>query len=120
MRHAVVEPVDRVVRLVLEARKDVRVVRDQVEVDRSHVAGTDQSEGRVAGRRDAVVLAALDQLDHVGRVDADLDLDLAAGRLLERGDPVVAADLLAVARCAADDVAGPRHEVEHAFAGTDR
>ena len=116
--HAVADAVDRVVGLVLQAVEHVLVVRDQVEVDRGDVAAGDQAERRVTRRRHAVVLAGLHQLDHVGRVDADLDRDLAAGRLLERGDPVVALDLLAAGP--ADDVAGPGDEVQLALGRTER
>ena len=79
--------VDRVPRLVLQRREDVRVVRDQVGVDRRDVAARDQAQRRVTGRRDAVVLAGAHQRDHLVGGVADLDVDLAAGLLLEVATP---------------------------------
>ena len=116
--HAVTDAVDRVVGLVLQAVEDVRVVRDQAEVDGSHVTAGDQTERRVARSRHAVILPGLHQLDHVGRVEAHLDRDLAAGRGLEGCDPVVALDLLAAG--SADDIARPGNEVEGALGRPER
>ena len=87
-----------------------RVVGHQIGVDRGDVTGVDQPQRRVAGCRDPVVLAGAHQLDHfVGRV-AELDVDLAAGLLLERRDPVdglVVGAVLGIAR--------PRDDVELAL-----
>ena len=111
MRDAVRLAVDGVVRLQLEVLVHVGVVRDQVDVDRRDLAAGDEAERRVAGGRDAVVLAALHELHHlVGRV-AELGVDRAAGGLLERGHPVDGGIGRAVL-----DVAGPGDEVDLTFA----
>ena len=111
VRHAVHLAVDAVELLVLEGVEDVLVVRDQVGVDRVHVAALDQARGGVAGGGDAVVLAGPHQLHHLVRGVADLDVDLAAGLLLEVRHPVD----LRVGR-AVLDVAGPGDEVHLALA----
>ena len=100
-------PFDRVPRPVLQERRDVRVVGHQVGVHRRHVAAVDQPQGGVAGGRHPVVLAGLHQRDHLVRGVADLHVDLAAGLLLERRDPV---DGLVVG--AVLGVPGPGDDVE--------
>ena len=119
VRDAVRDAVDGVVRLVLEAIEDVRVVGDLGGVDRRDVAAGDEAQGRVTRRGDAVVLTGLHQLDHLGRAGPDLDRGLAAGRGLERGDPVVAAGRDGLAARAAHDVLRPGDEVELALALAD-
>ena len=111
VRDAVHLAVDRVPRLVLQAGEDVGVVRDQVGVDRRDVAAGDQAQRRVARGRHAVVLAGAHQRDHLVGGVADLDVDLAAGLLLERRDPVD----LRVGR-AVLGVAGPGDDVQLALA----
>ncbi len=88
MRDAVHLAVDRVPRLVLQRGIDVRIALDQVGVDRRDVAGVDQPQRGVAGGRHPVVLAGPHQLHHLVGGVADLDVDLAAGLLLERRHPV--------------------------------
>ena len=83
VRHPVPDAIDRVVRLVLQAVEDVRVVRDEVEVHRRDVALRDQPQRRVARGRHAVVRARRDEVDHVVRARAVLRVDLAAGLLGE-------------------------------------
>ena len=107
VRDAVHLAVDRVPRLVLEERRDRRVVGHQGGVHRGDVAGVDQPQRRVTGRRHPVVLTAAHQLHHLVGGVADLDVDLAAGLLLERRHPV---DGLVVG--AVLGVAGPRDEVQ--------
>ena len=109
--NAVALAVDRVVRLVLERREHVRVVGDQVGVDRIDVAPGDQAQRRVARRGHAVVVAGAHQRDHLVGGVADLHVDLAAGLLLEVRHPVdgrVGRPVL--------DVAGPGDEVDLALA----
>ena len=100
MRDAVGLPVQRVVVLALEAARDVGEVRDQPRVHRSDVAALHEAHACVAGRRDAVVLARRDQVDHVVRGRAVLRHDLAAALLRE----LVGPRLVRVAR--------PDHEVD--------
>ena len=100
VRDAVGDPVDAVPRLHLQRVEDVGVVGHQVGVDRLDVAGRDQPQRRVAGGRNDVVLAGLHQVDHVVGGRCRLDVDLAAGLLLERRHPVdgrVGAAVLGVA-----------------------
>ena len=108
VRDAVGDAVDRVVRLVLQALEDRVVVLDQVEVDRGHVLACDQSQCRVARRRDTVVVAGLHQRDHLVRGRADLRVDLAARLCLEGSDPVLL------------DVAGPVDQVHLTLSRADR
>ena len=115
MRHAVGDAVDRVVRLVLQALEHVLVVRDQVEVHGRDVAGGDQAQAGVAGRRDPVVLAGPHQGHHLVRRVAGLDVDLAAGLLLEVRHPV---DLRI--RGPVLDVAGPGDQVDLTLAFAER
>ena len=107
-------PFDRVPRLVLEERRDGRVVRHQVGVHRGDVAGVDQPQRGVAGRGHAVVLTGAHQLHHLVGGVADLDVDLAAGLLLERRHPVDRRVVGAVL-----GVAGPRDQVQLALAVAD-
>ena len=111
VRDAVHLAVDGVPRPVLEERRDGGVVGHQVGVHRGDVAGVDQPQRRVTGRRHPVVLAGAHQLDHLVGGVADLDVDLAAGLLLERRHPVDGRVVGAVLR-----VARPRDEVELALA----
>ena len=115
VRDTVGPAVDRVPGLALQALEHVGVVLHQVGVDGSDVAGGDQAQCRVAGRRDAVVLAGAHQRHHlVGRV-RDLDVDPAARLLLEVRHPVdprVGRAVLHVAR--------PGDQVDLALALADR
>src|SRR4029079_7290547 len=74
---------------------------DQRGVDGRDVTGGDQPQRRVAGRRDDVVVTGLHQGDRLVGGGEVLDVRLAAGLLLERGDPVdvlVVGAVLGVAR----------------------
>ena len=108
VRDAVVGAVERVVRLVLQVVEDGLVVGDQIRVDRGHVAALEEPRGRVARGRDAVVLAGPHQLHHLVRRAGHLDLDVAAGLLLEARDPVGAVGPIL-------DVPGPRDQVDLAL-----
>ena len=95
--------------------KIVGVVGHQVGVDRRDVAGVDQPQRRVTGGGHHVVLAGVHQADHLVGGVGDLDVDLAAGRLLERVHPVdrrVGGAVLGVA--------GPGDDVDLALAGAER
>jgi hypothetical protein len=90
VRYAVMDAVHRVVVLVLEVGEDLRVARDQVDIDRLDESTGDQPERRIARCRDDVVFlgVGLEQRERlVGRAEG-LDRDLATGLLLERGDPI--------------------------------
>ncbi len=108
VRDPVMGAVERVVRLVLEVGEDRLVVRHQVDVYGRHIAGFDEATARVAGSRDAVVLAGAHQLDHLVRRAGHLVLDLAAGLLLERLRPRVL------------DVACPGDQVQLSLSLADR
>ncbi len=110
VRDAVGDAGDAVPWLHLQRVEDIDVVGHQVEVDRLDVTGRDQSQRRIAGRRHDVVLPCLHQADHVVGGRRGLHVDLAAGLLLERGDPVdgrVGRPVLGVA--------GPGHDVQLAL-----
>ena len=104
MWHAVTNAVDRVVRLPLEALVHVRVVRDQVEVHRRDVFLRNEPQRCVARRRDAVVRARRDEIDHVVGAGTVLRVHLAAGLLGELVGPRLVR------------VAGPDDEVDLALA----
>ena len=80
--------------LFFQRGEDVGVVGDQRGVDRFHVTPSDQSQGRVPGRGHRVVLAGAHQLDRFVRGAERLDVDLAAGGLLEAGDQSTVLSLL--------------------------
>ncbi len=115
MRHAVHLAVDRVVRLVLQQRVDVGVVREDLRVDRSDVAAGDHPHRRVARCRDAVIAPGAHERHHLVRRSGGLRVDLAAGLLLEGRHPV---DAL-VGR-AVFGVPRPDDEVQLALARADR
>src|SRR5262249_10179037 len=94
---------------------DGLVVRHQSRVDRSHVTAVHELCGRVARGRHTVVLTGAHQVDHLVRRPGHLDVDLAAGLLLERGDPVDA-----LRRGTVLAVPGPADDVEVALAGSNR
>ena len=107
---------------VLQVGEDARVVRHQCGVHRRHVAGVDQPEGRVTRGGHHVVLPGVHQRDHLVGGVGDLDVDLAAGGLLERVHPVhrgVVGAVLGVAR-PGDDVDQPLGRPERAGHGDAR
>ena len=107
-RHAVVDAVDRVERRRLELVAEVLPVGDQVDVHRFDAAVVDQPEVGVAGCGDHVPVAtaaARHQAHHLVRGGGVFEVDLAAGRILERLLP----ERL--------HVATPVDEVERAFTG---
>ncbi|MCY1548381.1 hypothetical protein D9M68_844860 [compost metagenome] len=106
--------IDRVPGGVLEALVEGFPIRDQLDVDRLHALAEHQAQGSVAGGGDQVVAALGHQADHLVGGGGGLHVDLAAGVLLELGDPVVV-----LVRLAALDVAGPGNDVELTFAGAD-
>ena len=108
---AVVHAVDRVVRRRLQLGDEVGEVRNQLHVDRLHVAAVDEAQARVAGGRHEVVLRAAalaHQRHHLVRRAGVLAVHLAAGLGFERLDPGVFR------------VALPGHDVERALALADR
>ncbi len=111
MRDAVVDAVDRVVRQVLEVVEDRVVVLEDVGIDGRRQAAGDEPRRRVARRADPVVLARLHERDAVVRVGHVRGVDLAAGLILERSDPVIGGVGLA-----ALGVAGPDDQVQLALA----
>ncbi len=98
----------------LQARIHQLPVRHQVGIDLLHRLAGDQAQGGIARGGHQVEAAAVHQRDHFVGGTGDLDVDLAAGFLLEAGDPVV---ILVVG--AALDVAGPGNDIDFAFAGPD-
>ena len=88
--------------------------RDQVDVDRLHLLAGDQAQRRVARGGDEVEAALVHQRDHLVGGGGRLDVDLAAGLLLEVGDPVIG-----LVGLAALDVAGPGDDIDLAFALAD-
>ena len=99
---AVVDAVDRVPRRVLQPLVDGRPARDQVGVDRLDALAGDEAQRCVARGGDEVEAAFVHQRDHFVGGGGRLDADLAAGLLLEAGDPVVG-----LVGLAALDIAGP-------------
>ena len=81
--HAVRLSVQTVVVLALDPLLHVCVVRDELGVDRGDLARRHQPHARVARGGDAVVLAGLDQRDHVVGAAAVLRVHRAARRLRE-------------------------------------
>ncbi|MOA06103.1 hypothetical protein D3C78_1257260 [compost metagenome] len=114
VRGAVGLLVDHVPGCILEARVEVFPVRDQRGVDRLYTLADDQAQGGVARRRHQIVTTLGHQTDHFIGSGRGLDVDLAAGFLLETGHPVVG--LVALATF---DVAGPGHNIQLAFARPD-
>ncbi len=88
--YAVVDAVDGVVRLVLEGGEDISVARDQFHIDWLDVASLDEPQTGIAGRRDDIELLGVggEQAERLVRGPEHLDRGLAAGRILERRDPV--------------------------------
>ena len=112
IRGAISLLVDHVPRRVFQARVEAFPVRDQISVDRLHALADDQAQRRIARRGHQVVSALGHQADHLIGGSGGFHIDLAAGFLLETGDPVVS--LVAFAPF---DVAGPGHDIQLAFAG---
>ena len=110
VRHAVVGVVLVVPRRLLQPGIDVLVARDQVDVDRLHLLAADQPRRGVARGGDQVEAALVHQRHHLVAGAGGLDVDLAAGLLLEVGDPVEG-----LVGGAAFDVAGPGHDVDLAL-----
>ena len=100
---------------IFEAFVDVLPVWDQVEVDRLHALASNQAQRGVAGGGHQVVTALGHQADHFVGGGSAFDVDLAAGLLLETGDPVIG-----LVAFAAFDVARPGNDVELTFAGAKR
>ena len=111
VRHAVGDAVDAVVRLHLEVLEHVRVAGDQVRVHGLDAVAVDEPEGRVTRCGDDVPAATLHELHGLVGGAERLEVDDAAGRLGERGDPVDGRIGRAVL-----DVAGPREDVDLALA----
>ena len=109
--HAVVLAVHVVPGRLLQARVDVLEARDQTGVDFLHASAGDQAQAGIAGGGHQVEAALVHQRDHLVRGVGGLDPHLAAGLLLEVGDPVVA-----LVRLAALDVTRPGDDVDGAFA----
>jgi hypothetical protein len=76
------------VRLILEAVEDVRVVRDQVRVDRGDVTRGDQAQRRVAEAETPSYWPVRISVTISSEVIADLRVHLAARVGLEVRDPV--------------------------------
>ena len=110
--NAVVRAVDRVPRSILQTLVDVLPGRNEVDVDRLYALAGDEPERCIARRGDEIEAAFVHQGDHFVRRSGRLDVDLAAGRLLEVGDPVVV-----LVRFSPFDVAGPGDDVDLAFPG---
>ena len=86
----------------------------EVEIDLLHPLAGDEAQRGVARGGDEVEAALVHQGDHLVGGAGGLDVDLAAGLLLEIGDPVVA--LVALA---ALDVSRPGDDIDLAFALAD-
>ena len=112
---AVVHAVDGEPGRVLQPVVDLRPGRDEVGVDRLHPLAGHEPERGVAGGGDEVEAALVHQRHHLVGGVGGLDVDLAAGRLLELGHPVEGRVGLA-----ALDVARPGDDVELALAGAER
>ena len=84
-------------------------------VDLLHALAGDEAQARVAGGRDEIEAALVHQGDHLVGGAGGLDVDLAAGLLLEVGDPVVG-----LVGFAALDVARPGDDIDLPLAFSDR
>jgi len=107
MRHAVGDTVDAVVRLHLEIRENVGVVRCQLGVDRLDVGAVDQAKRGVSRCRDDIPATTLHELHGLVGGAEHLDVDLAASGLLEGAHPVRRR-----IRAAVLGIAGPRKDVQ--------
>jgi len=92
-----------------------RLKTDYLDCYYLHGLAGNQAEARIARSGDEVEAAAVHQGDHLVRGSGDFDVDLAAGRLFEVGDPVIG-----LVGLAALDVAGPGDDIDLALALADR
>jgi hypothetical protein len=113
--HAVVLAVDRMPGHVLEPGVHRPPRGDQRGVHLLHRLARDQAQRGVARGGDEVEAALVHEGHHLVRRARGLDVDLAAGALLEAGDPVVG-----LVRLAALDVAGPGHDIDRPLARPER
>ena len=109
--HAVVDAVHRVPGRVLQSLVHGLEARNQVEIDRLHPLAGHQPERGVARGGHEIEAALVHQRHHLVGGVGGLDVDLAAGLLLEVGDPVIG-----LVGLAALDIAGPGDDVEFALA----
>ncbi|MPL93019.1 hypothetical protein SDC9_39143 [bioreactor metagenome] len=87
--HAVMGAVDGVPGRILQPVVDALPVGDQIDVDRLHLAARDQPQRGIARGGDQIEAPLVHQRHHFIGGARGLHLDLAAGGLLELGDPVI-------------------------------